>query len=596
MTSSEGVPLDHFTPTTDPIAGSVVISALVALVPLVTFVVLLAVVKTRAHVAGAWSLLVAVAVAVLGYHMPFGLAALSATQGAVFGAFPVFWIVLMAVWLYRVTVISGRFEDLRGIFDVIGGRDVRIQAILVAFCFGGLLEALAGFGAPVAITATMLIALGLSPLRAAATVLVANTAPVAFGAIAIPITTAAGLTGLSGAHIGAIVGRQAPVLAVIVPLILLFILDGKRGVRECWPVALVTGLCFGVAQFLCSNYFSYELTDVVASLAGLAGAYLFLRVWKSKGHDAARGRLTVAAMAGASGSAGVSGSVGGSDSARGSDPAPEGTTALAGDGAKLTGSRVWLALFPYLLVIVVFGIANLWKLGVNVPAWLASTNVKVPWPLLHDAVVDGAGKPISSTVYNFQWLSSPGTLLLITGLIVAAVYAAFDGGGRYPITMGKAVAGIGQTIYSMRWAAATILLVLALAYVMNLSGQTVAIGTWLASTGGFFAFLSPVLGWIGTAVTGSDTSSNALFAKLQQAAGVKAGIDPHLLVAANSSGGVVGKLISPQNLAIAASAVGMDGKESVILRKVIGWSVGMLAVLCLLVYLQSTPVLGWMLP
>lgn len=579
--------MDHFTPTTDPVAGSVFLSALIALLPLLTFIVLLAVVKTKAHVAGAWSLLVAVGVAVLGYHMPIGLAALAASQGAVFGAFPVLWIVIMAVWLYRVTVISGRFEDLRGIFDVIGGRDVRIQAILVAFCFGGLLEALAGFGAPVAITATMLIALGLSPLRAAATVLVANTAPVAFGAIAIPITTAAGLTGLDGGHIGAIVGRQAPFLAVIVPLVLLVILDGKRGVRECWPVALVTGLCFGIAQFLCSNYFSYELTDIVASLVGLAGAFLFLRVWKSKGHEAARERLTVGAMAG--GSAPAAGAV------------SEGPTAAAGDRldgdrAKLTGSRIWLALFPYLLVIVVFGIANLWKLGVNVPAWLATTNVKVPWPVLHGAILDAAGKPISSTVYNFQWLSSPGTLLLITGLIVAAVYAAFDGGGRYPIAMRQAVAAIGHTIYNMRWAGATILLVLALAYVMNLSGQTVAIGTWLASTGGFFAFLSPVLGWMGTAVTGSDTSSNALFAKLQQAAGIKAGIDPHLLVAANSSGGVVGKLISPQNLAIAATAVGMDGQESVILRKVIGWSLGMLLVLCALVYLQSTPVLGWMLP
>jgi lactate permease len=590
--------VDHFTPATDPVAGSVAISALMALLPLITFVVLLAVVKTKAHVAGAWSLLAAVAVAVLGYHMPIGLAALSASQGAVFGAFPVLWIVIMAVWLYRVTVISGRFEDLRGIFDVIGGRDVRVQAILVAFCFGGLLEALAGFGAPVAITATMLIALGLSPLRAAATVLVANTAPVAFGAIAIPITTAAGLTGLDAGHIGAIVGRQAPVLAVIVPLILLVILDGVRGLRECWPVALVTGLCFGIAQFLCSNYFSYELTDIVASLVGLAGAYLFLRVWKSRGHDAARERLTVGALAGAlaGGSAPAAGSArpGGPVSAGGE--ATQGSAAPAGDPAKLTGARVWLALFPYLLVIVVFGIANLWKLGVNIPAWLATTNVHVPWPVLHGAIVDAAGKPVSSTVYNFQWLSSPGTLLLITGLIVAAVYAAFDGGGRFPITMRQAVAAIYHTMYNMRWAGATIMLVLALAYVMNLSGQTVAIGTWLASTGGFFAFLSPVLGWMGTAVTGSDTSSNALFAKLQQAAGIKAGIDPHLLVAANSSGGVVGKLISPQNLAIAATAVGMDGQESVLLRKVIGWSVGMLAVLCILVYLQSTPVLGWMLP
>jgi lactate permease len=263
---------------------------------------------------------------------------------------------------------------------------------------------------------------------------------------------------------------------------------------------------------------------------------------------------------------------------------------------RLTPTRTWLALFPYFLVIVVFGIAKLWKLGVDVPALLAATDVKIPWPILHDALVDAAGKPVSSTIYSFQWLSTPGTLLLITGLIVAVVYAKYNDGGRYPVTVANAVQEIGRTIYRMRWAGLTIITVLALAYVMNFSGQTVSIGTWLAGTGTFFAFLSPVLGWIGTAVTGSDTSANALFAKLQQTAGLKAGIDPNLLVAGNTSGGVVGKLISPQNLAIAASAVNLEGKESVILRKVVGWSVALLLVLCTLSYLQSTPVLGWMLP
>ncbi len=187
-------------------------------------------------------------------------------------------------------------------------------------------------------------------------------------------------------------------------------------------------------------------------------------------------------------------------------------------------------------------------------------------------------------------------LLLITGLIVAVVYARFDDRGRFPMTVGNAVAEIGRTIFKMRWAGLTIITVLALAYVMNNSGQTVSIGVWLAGTGSFFAFLSPVLGWLGTAVTGSDTSANALFAKLQQTAGVNAGIDPTLLVAGNTAGGVVGKLISPQNLAIAATAVNLDGQESVLLRKVVGWSVGLLLVLCTIVYLQSTPVLGWMLP
>lgn len=558
-----------FTPVTDPVAGSVAVSALIGLIPLVTFFVLLAVVRTKAHVAGAFALLAALVVAVVAYRMPAGLAGLAASQGAVFGAFPVFWIVLMAVWLYQVTVVSGRFEDLRRIFDRIGGGDVRIQAVLIAFCFGGLMEALAGFGAPVAITATMLMAIGIKPLRAAVTVLVANTAPVAFGAIAIPITTAGSLTGIPAAHIGAIVGRQTPLLAFAVPLLLLLIVDGWRGLRDAWAPALVTGATFGLAQFLCSNYFSYELTDVVASLVGLGVAMLFLRVWKPRGAEAARVRL------------------GG------------GFPALAGPGAtekSLSAPRVWLALFPYLLVVVVFGVANLWRLGVDLPKALASTNIAVPWPVLHSAVVSADGKPLSSTVYSFQWLSSPGTLLFLCGIIVAVVYSLNDGGGRYRVTVAGALGELWRTLVKMRFAALTIMLVLALAYVMNLSGQTVAIGTWLAGTGAAFAFLSPILGWIGTAVTGSDTSSNALFAKLQQTAGHAAGINPDLLVAANTAGGVVGKLISPQNLAIAATSVGMDGQESTILRKVLWWSLGLLLVLCTLVFLQSTPVLGWMLP
>lgn len=581
--------MDQFTPSTDPVLNSVMWSAIVALLPLLTFFILLAVVKTRAHVAGAFALLAALLVGIFAFQMPAGLALLSATQGGVFGAFPVLWIVIMAVWLYQVTVLSGRFEDLRRVFDVIGKGDVRLQAVLIAFCFGGLLEALAGFGAPVAITATMLLALGLPPLRAAAAVLVANTAPVAFGAMAIPITTAAGLTGLHATDIASVVGRQAPLLATIVPLILLFILDGRKGLKDCWPAALVVGFSFATAQFLCSNYFSYELTDIVASLVGLGAAVLFFRVWTPKGGVAARERLGAAFDAASKNTASTT--AGGGDSRRASAVA---VSEAAAD--RLTPTRTWLALFPYFLVIVVFGIAKLWKLGADVPAFLASTDVKIPWPILHDALVNAEGKPVSSTIYSFQWLSTPGTLLLITGLIVAFVYSKYNDGGRYPVTVANAVKEIARTIYRMRWAGLTIITVLALAYVMNFSGQTVSIGTWLAGTGTFFAFLSPVLGWIGTAVTGSDTSANALFAKLQQTAGLKAGIDPNLLVAGNTSGGVVGKLISPQNLAIAASAVNLEGKESVILRKVVGWSVALLLVLCTLSYLQSTPILGWMLP
>lgn len=577
--------MESFTPATDAVADSLTLSALLALVPLLVFFLLLALAKTKAYVAGAWALLSALVIAVLGFGMPAGLALLSATQGAAFGLFPVVWIIVMAVWLYQVTVISGRSEDLRRVFNAVGGGDVRVQAVLVAFCFGGLLEALAGFGAPVAITVTMLLALGIAPVRAAASVLVANTAPVAFGALAIPITTAANLTSFTGDEIGAVVGRQTPVLTFFIPLILLFILDGRKGLRDCWPLALVTGFVFSVVKFLCSNYFSYELTDIVASLATLAVAVGFLRIWHSRGSEEADARMSEELAA-----------------SRAAGWTPAGGNTAAGTAATdtaeppLTAARAWMALFPYVLVIAVFGIVNLWTWGVNIPVLLQRTNIEIPWPVLHDALLDSSGQPQSSTVYNFEWLISPGTLLLISGLIVAVVYSRFTDGGRYPLTISAAVTEIGRTALRMRSAALIILLVLALAYVMNFSGQTVSIGTWLAGTGGFFAFLSPVLGWIGTAVTGSDTSANALFAKLQETAGLQAGIDPTLMVAANTGGGVMGKLISPQNLAIAAAAVNMSGQESVLFRKVLGWSLILLLAFCCIVFLQTTPVLGWMVP
>ncbi|WP_137725697.1 L-lactate permease [Prescottella subtropica] len=546
-----------FTPATDAIGGNLTVTALVALAPLVTFFVLLAGVKLKAWYAGLGALAVAIAVAIVGFAMPVSLTGLSALQGIAFGLFPVMWIVVTAIWFYELTVVSGRFEDLRRVFSSVGRGDMRVQAMLIAFCFGGMLEALAGFGAPVAITGAMLIAIGMPPIRAAVTVLVANTAPVAFGAMAIPITTAGNLTGIPATDIAAVIGRQTPVLALFVPLLLLFLVDGRRGFKQVWPIALVTGVVFAIAQFWCSAHFSYELTDVVASLAGLAAAVIMLRFWAPATPDDQRSHV---------------------------EPEP------------LPGSRVFLALFPYLLVVVVFGIAKLWTLGVDIPKWLSGTDRRIEWPGLYGNLLTGSGDPASSAVYSFSWLSNPGTLLLICGVIVTIVYGVWTSGGRFPITARDAVVTFGVTVVKMRLAIATVATVLGLSYVMNQSGQTVSIGTWLAGTGAIFAFFSPILGWLGTAVTGSDTSANALFAKLQQTAAQGAGIDPTLLVAANTSGGVVGKLVSPQNLTIAATAVGQPGSEPILLRKVIGYSLGMLLILCTLVYLQSTPILGWMLP
>lgn len=555
----------EFQPDLAPLGG-LTTSALVALLPLVTMFFTLGVLRWKAHWAGLSSLAMAIVVAVFAFQMPFGLAALSATQGAAFGIFPITWIVLTAVWLYELTVVSGRFEDLRATFNIVSD-DPRILAILIAFCFGGLLEALAGFGAPVAITGVMLMAVGFPAFRAAATVLLANTAPVAFGAIAIPIITAGNLTGIPYQEIGAYVGHQTPLLALFVPLLLVLIADGWRGVRETWPVALGIGLTFAVAQWLSATYISVELTDVIASLAGLAVGVGILQFWKPRGTEAAKLRL-----------AGV----------HVEEEKAGFKSTLKLDLHEVTtrpnGRQIAMALFPYVLIIVVFGLAKLVK---SLESALESTTIMIPWPGLDGNVLTGAGEVSGATVFKFQWLSSPGTLLLLSGIVVAIVYR---------VSFMDAVRTFGRQIHKLRWTFLTIGSVLALAYVMNMSGQTITIGTWIAGTGAAFAFLSPILGWIGTAVTGSDTSANALFATLQQSAAEAAGLDPTLLVSANTAGGVVGKMISPQNLAIAATAVGLVGHEADIFRKVAWWSVGLLLALCLLVGLQSTPVLSWMLP
>ena len=586
----------------DPIAGSLWLSALVALLPLATIFVMLAVLRVKAHWAALAGLAAALLVAIVGYGMPAKLALLSASQGAAFGLFPIMWIVIAAIWIYQLTVSSGRFEDLRSAFGLISD-DHRIQVLVIAFCFGALLEALAGFGAPLAITGVMLVALGLRPARAAASVLVANTAPVAFGAIATPIITAGLLTKIPYSHIGAYVGRQTPLLALFVPLVLLLIADGRRGVRQAWPAAAVCGLSFALAQFVASNYISVELTDIIASLFSLAALVLFLRVWQPKGGAGTAGEYRTAAAADGPELDGGPGGLGGGPASgpqRPAGPVPTlvgsaapavtgtGTAAppsVAGDAtqrvlAPVSAGRVVMALLPYLVIVVVFTIT---KAITPVSDYLARTAHAFPWPGLNGHVLNTHGKVSTTTVFSFPWLTTPGTLLFICGLIVTALYRIA------PATAARELAG---TVSRLRWAIVTVVSVLAFAYVMNQSGQTSTIGTWIAGAGAAFAFLSPILGWLGTAVTGSDTSSNALFATLQQVAAAKAGLNPTLLVAANASGGVVGKMISPQNLTIVATAVGLTHQEGILFRRVIKWSLALLLALCVLAYLQSTVLAG----
>jgi lactate permease len=547
----------------DPVSGSLGLSSIFAALPLLTLFVLLGGVKLKAWWAGLCALAVAILVAVIVYSMPVGQAVLSGTEGAAFGVFPIMWIVVNAIWLYNMTVDSGHFAVLRRSFGTISD-DQRIQAVIIAFCFGALLEALAGFGTPVAICSVMLIALGFKPMKAAAVALVANTAPVAFGAIAIPIVTLADITGLDKGDLGAMVGRQTPLLALFVPLILIGMVDGMRGIRQTWPAAIAGGLVFALGQFVTSNYISVELADIVASLAGTGAIVLLLRVW-SPGEPlrADTAPRTGPALAGAASH----------------DPAFERDVLRRQGGERDSTRDVVLAYSPYVVIIVIFALAQLGP----IKDFLASPTQEFGWPGLD--VRNPDGEALSTASFTFNWLAAAGTLLLISGVITMALLR---------VTPAKALGTYGATLNQLKWAILTVASVLGLAYVMNQSGQTTTLGMWAAGAGGFFAFISPIIGWLGVAVTGSDTSSNSLFGPLQVAAAKDTGIDQVLLAAANSSGGVLGKMISPQNLAIGAAAVGLGGREGDLFRRVVGWSLLLLLIMCILVYLQSTSLLSWM--
>lgn len=544
-----------FQPSTTAVAGSPLATALVSLLPLVFFFVALGVFSLPTHWCALGALAVALIVATAGFGMPITTAGMSAIEGAAFGLLPIIYIVVMAVWLYNLTDRSGRAADVQAVFSAVGKGDMRIQGLLIGYAFCGLLEGLAGFGAPVAIACTMMWALGLDPIRAAIAVMVGNALNVGFGAMAIPVTTVAKLGGQDPALVGATMGRITPLLLLIVPFLMLFIMDGWRGVKDGWLAGLVAwaGMALGIA--LTSNFLSYELTAVVGSLLSFAALAALLRFWTPTTPEPFR------------------------------SPAPKET---------LSASRVTLGLLPYWLVVIVFAVAKLWKIGIDVPAALASTNLSFVWPGMGEVLgIDGKQNP--SAVFAVPWLSSPGTMLFLTGLVVAIVYARNSSGGRFELPFSRGIATLGSTIVGLRIAILTICLVMALAYVMNFSGQTVAIGAWLAGTGAAFAFLSPLLGWIGTAVTGSATSAGALFGNLQATAAQAANLPSGLLLGVNEIGGGIGKIVSPQNLAIAAGAVKSEGSESEILRKAAPYSIGLIVLLGLITVLASNGIFGFLI-
>jgi len=557
-----------YRPVLDAVGGSLFLTAMLAMLPLLTLFIALGVMKLPAWRAALGSLAVSLLVAIFAYSMPPGQAFSSGLEGAAFGIFPILWIVINAIWVYNMTVVTGHFDVLRRSFAMVSD-DQRIQAIIIAFCFGGLLEALAGFGTPVAITSVMLIALGLKPIKAAVVALVANTAPVAFGALAVPLTTLSKASGIPEQTLSTIVGRQTTLLSFVVPMALVFIIDRWRGVRETLPATLTVGLTFAATHLVISSYGSMQLTDIVASLVAAASLGLVLVIWRPAS-------TYIEAPEHQSGVAHAEGRASTGPLGRGAA-----IKLTAGDDQKDSGSEIFKAYAPYLIIVAVFALSQV----PIIKGALAAPTVKFTWPGLD--LLSSSGQPSALPTFTFNLFESAGTLTMVAGLITIPVLG---------ISGFKAVRAYLATYRQLSRAIITVIAILGAAYVMNASGQTVTLGAWMAAAGSGFALLSPVLGWLGVAVTGSDTSSNTLFGAMQVSAAGKAGLNPAVMAAANASGGVLGKMISPQNLAIAAAAVGLSGREGEIFRKVIAWSLGFLVIMCTMVYLQTTPVLGWMVP
>ncbi|QYD71821.1 L-lactate permease [Paraburkholderia edwinii] len=638
-----------YTQIFDPVAHSIGASAAFAVLPLLTLFLLLGVLRMAARWAALASLVVSMVVALFVYGMPLGTTVSGAAEGAAIGFFPIIWIGINAIWLFKLTQESGHADVLRRSLARVSA-DQRVQAVLIAFCFGALLEALAGGGAPVAICAVLLISIGVEPLKAAAVCLIADTSPVAFGALGLPITVLAKITGLPVHEISVMVGRQAPLLALFIPLILVFIVDGRRGLKEVWPLAVIAGVCFALGQFGGSMLLPVELVDIVAALICAAVSIAFLQVWSPRvlraelsdagtsdaagayraRHDAQRnkgaadkgtaggavgeaqhaGAFSVAAAHGATlampmtpaGSQFPPGAAQAADAQRGSrarssaangNPHAEAQAHTASKAKQLaqqaqqqaqphdSAADIVRALAPYAAVILVVASTQIGWLG----HLLGRFTTTFPWPFLH--VVAPSGKAVSATSAKFEWILSAGSIVLIAGLIAVPILK---------LRLSVAARVYLQNLHELRWAIFTVCCVVGVAYVMNLSGQIVTLGIWAANAGPAFAPVSPVLGWFATALTGSDTSANALFGMLQYTTAHHTGLSDILLTAANTTGGVVGKAISPQNLAVGAVAVGMMGREGVLFRRVAGWTVLMIAALSLLVWLQSTPLLNWMVP
>ncbi len=530
---------------TDPF-GSIGLSALIAALPIIYLFWALAYKRMKGHWAAMSAVAIAMAISIFAYGMPIKYSALSTFYGMLFGLWPVAWIVVTAVFLYNLSVATGQFEIIKNSLASITD-DRRMQALLIAFSFGSFIEGAAGFGTPVAITAAMLAGLGFNPLYAAGLCLLANTAPVAYGAIGIPIIVAGQVSGIDTMAISQMVGRTLPFLSVLIPLYLVVLMCGLKKGLEVWPACLVSGGSFALAQWSTSNYLGPMLPDIIASLASIVCLTVFLRFWHPK------------------------------QSWCFADEKPsEGREKL-----RFSGGQVFRAWAPFLILsifVAAWGVKPI-KAALDQIALFKITIAGL------DGLVIRGGKPMPA-VFGFNLLSAAGTAILFAGLLsILVMGASFSQGMRV----------LGQTFKTLRWPVVTISVILGFAYIMNFSGMAITLGNAFATTGVLFPFFAAFLGWVGVFMTGSDTSSNALFGKLQEVTAAKIGVDPVVTVAANTSGGVCGKMISPQSLSVATAAVGLVGQEADIFRFTLKHSIILTTVIGVFAMLQSY-VIKWIVP
>jgi lactate permease len=555
-----------WTQNSTPVGGSLGWSALVAIVPTIFFFWALAIKRMKGIYAGVLTLIISLMIAVVAYKMPVTMAIMAGVQGAVYGLTPIAWIIITTVFLYKLTVKTGQFHIIRSSIVSIT-EDTRLQALLIAFCFGAFLEGAAGFGTPVAICASLLVGLGFNPLYAAGLCLFADTAPVAFGSIGIPVIAVAGPTGLPAMDISKMIGRQLPFISLLIPFYMVFVMVGWKKTKEVLPAILVTGISFGLSQFLSSNFLGPELPDILSALVSMICTTVFLKVWKPKHIHRFQQQ-------------------------------EGGIVEVAATAERYTGGQILKAWSPFLvltLFITLWGVngfkdalignykgSNGFLVAMNSIGKALSFHPAVPG--LHNLVISN-GKPVAA-VFKLELLGAAGTAVLLAALVTKFMLS---------ISWKDWFLTFGETISELKFPILTICSVVGFAYVTNASGMSVTLGKAVASTGALFPFVSPILGWLGVFITGSDTSSNLLFGNLQKVSATSVGMKPVLAVAANCSGGVMGKMISPQSIAVACAAVGMPGNESKLFLFTVKHSIILVLSICVITYLQYS-VFSWMIP